>query len=143
MKYRWSDERWAEMKAVVKAFLEERAENGDEETGVTDYTEVKDHLHEMLGEVLNFSNMQDVNAISGMLDEISRDTEEENGTVLSAIVLKRRGGRRIKMVGKGFWTMAVGCGKLDRRPQPHEQETVLSRLIAEVHRFYRGRGEAA
>lgn len=122
-----------EIEEIVERYLTMVARHG----GETDYTEVcREVARHRKYNGFSTWNKDDRENLRGILGRISERTYENYGVLLTAIVWKRREGVRIKSVGDGFWTMAVGCGSLTEEPADDQKEEVLQALVDEVHVAY-------
>ncbi|PBB08251.1 hypothetical protein CKW39_10635 [Kocuria sp. WRN011] len=122
-----------EIQEIVERYLTMVARH----CGDTDYTEVcREVSRHPKYKGFTTRDADDRRELRGILGRISEGTYKKYGVLLTAIVWQRWGGVRIKSVGDGFWTMAVGCGRLTEEPEDDQKEEVLQALVDEVHVAY-------
>ncbi|MHC5560944.1 hypothetical protein [Kocuria sp. U4B] len=128
VKYGRPDELWERTRDVARSFIEDV----NERKGETYYSAVNDAIKAAGLPGFNLSKSAERRALGALLGEISEESYNDYGVMLTAIV-KYKGKDE---VGGDFWNLAVYLGRLTSVPTPDEMKGVLDELIAEVHEHY-------
>lgn len=127
--YGRTDLEWTQLLRAAEVFLIATAR----ERGMTDYTELNRELIAATGlPGFNYDQESERAAVGRLLGEVSRQSYEEDGIMLSALVTHKGSNNE----GAGFYKLAADLGEMPPKPTAEQKLVAFARLVEAVHEHY-------